>query len=73
MSKTIVADHLESLLHEIEYAAKDIANCAAAPGMPPDEVERSLMQALATAKRVLETALEHAQDNGVPKLSIDAA
>jgi len=73
MSTTIVADHLESVLLEIEYASKDIADCAAKPGASRDEVEQTLLQALETARRILEGALNHAQQNGVSKLSIDAA
>ncbi len=73
MARTIVADHLEQLLLEIEYAAQDIADCAAKADASADEVEQSLLQALQTARRVLETALDHAQKNGVPKLAIDAA
>jgi len=73
MSTTIVADHLESVLLEIQYASENIANCAADPDASPDEVEQSLLQALETARRVLEGALSHAERNGMPKLAIDAA
>lgn len=70
---TIVADHVESLLLEIEYASNDIANCAARPDATQDEVEQTLLQALETARRVLAGALNHAQQHGVPNLAIDAA
>ena len=73
MSTTLIADHLESVLLEIDYASEGIANCAADPTVTPCEVEQSLMQALETARRVLESALLRAQQHGVPKLEIDAA
>jgi len=73
MSTTVIADHLESVLLELEYASQDIASCSANLQAPSSEVERSLLQALETARLVLENALSHAQQNGVPKLAIDAA
>ena len=73
MPTTRVADHLESLLLDIQYASEDIAKCAADPEASADEVERVLLQALETARGVLEGALSHAERNGVPRLAIDAA
>lgn len=73
MSKTLVADHLESLLLEIEYASQNIANCAGRADASPSEVDEALVQALETARRTLESALNFADKNGVPRLSIDAA
>ena len=43
---------------EIQYASQNIANCAANPDASPDEVQQSLLQALETARRVLEGAPE---------------
>ncbi|MDR3448866.1 MAG: hypothetical protein P4M15_03815 [Alphaproteobacteria bacterium] len=73
MSTAIVADHLESVLHEIEYARSNIEKCAANPGVLAGEIEQSLVEALEAAHRILEGALSHAQQNGVPRLTIDAA
>lgn len=73
MAATIVADHLESLLLEIDYASRGIASHAGRADASPDEVERSLIQALETARRVVESALDRAHEIGVPKLAIDAA
>ncbi len=72
MAATIVADYIESVLLEIEHASRDLADSAAKADSSPDEVEQALLQALETARRVLEGALDHAQKNGVPKLAIDA-
>lgn len=71
MSTTLIADHIESLLLEMDFASRDIESCA--PHASADEVEGILLQALETARRALEEALDHAQENGVPKLSIEAA
>lgn len=73
MGTTIVADYLESVLLEIQYASDDIVNRAADPDASENDVEQSLLRALETARKVLEEALGVAQMNGVPKLAIEAA
>jgi hypothetical protein len=73
MLPTIVADHLESVLFEIENASKDIEASAAHFESTPDEIGRFLLQALETARQVLESALNRAEQDGLPRLAIDAA
>jgi hypothetical protein len=70
MPSTLAADRLEYVIAEMRDAIGDIERRAADWRGSPGDLNEALLQALKTARKLLEDAQDGAEQEGVPRLAV---